>query len=337
MRGPYEPNGNMTFKSDVGVLSYKDPAHPHAVTSVGSGSSGDDAVGNQITRPGGVLVTYTPFDEIKAGAGSQLARYLNHEGPPPREEPPSGPKEKEDARQAGEVGAAAPPADVDTTGSSPEHDPQAATTAPDDWRQNPYVQIEGGFLAGVSLGLVPLGGVGQQLADAGEVLPHGTPEARLGLAVGQVVGGIALTVGGFTGEVLGGAATVTGIGAAVGVTAMVVSTTLVVGGAGNIAAGVRGLTQAMMSKGSGRTTPKGEPKELPRRDSTGKVHGELPKASELRNYSVEGLRQLQAELRQSVEQRIRVNSAMGPKGNHGLRQAQEQELIRQIEKHLEDR
>jgi hypothetical protein len=82
------------------------------------------------------------------------------------------PKEKEDARQAGEVGAAAPPTDVDTTGSSPEHDPQAATTAPDDWRQNPYVQIEGGFLAGVSLGLVPLGGVGQQLADAGEVLPN---------------------------------------------------------------------------------------------------------------------------------------------------------------------
>jgi len=223
-------------------------------------------------RPGGVIVTYTgfdlpkasqpgypdaplPYEEIKAGAGSQVARYLNHEGPPPREDPP--PKEKEDARQAGEVGAAVPPTDVDTTGSSPEHDPQAATTAPDDWRQNPYVQLEGGFLAGVSLGLVPMGGVGQQLADAGEVLPHGTPEARLGLAVGQIVGGIALTVGGFTGEVLGGAATVTGIGVAVGVPAMVVSTTLVVGGAGNIAAGIRGLTQAMMSKGSGKTDLQG--------------------------------------------------------------------------------
>jgi hypothetical protein len=184
-----------------------------------------------------------------------VARYLNHEGPPPREEPPPGPKEKEDARQAGEVGAAAPPTDVDTTGTSPEHDPQAATTAPDDWRQNPYVQLEGGFLAGVSLGLVPMGGVGQQLADAGEVLPHGTPEARLGLAVGQIVGGIALTVGGFTGEVLGGAATVTGIGVAVGVPAMVVSTTLVVGGAANVAAGIRGLTQSMMSKGSGTSEP----------------------------------------------------------------------------------
>jgi hypothetical protein len=64
-------------------------------------------------------------------------------------------------------------------------------------------------------------------------------------------------VGGFTGEVLGGAATVTGIGVAVGVPAMVVSTTLVVGGAGNIAAGIRGLTQSMMSKGSGTSGEEG--------------------------------------------------------------------------------
>ena len=194
------------------------------------------------------------YDEIKAGHGNQVARYLNHEGPPPREDPPPGPKEpkeKEDARQAGEVGAAAPPTDVDTTGSSPEIDTQAATMAPEDWTQNPYVQIEGGFLAGVSLGLVPGGGVGQQLADAGEVLPHGTPQARFGLAVGMIVGGIITTAGGVTGEVLGGAATTTGIGAAVGVPAMVVSTTLVVGGVGNVAAGIRGLTQSMMSRGRG--------------------------------------------------------------------------------------
>jgi len=192
-----------------------------------------------------------PYEEIKAGHGNQVARYLNHEGPPPGEEPP--PKEKEDARQAGEVGAAAPPTDVDTTGSSPEIDTQAATTAPEDWTKSPYAQLEGGFLAGVSLGLVPGGGVGHQLLDAGEVLPQGTPEARFGLSVGLIVGGIAITAGGFTGEVLGGAATVTGVGAAVGVPAIVVSTTLVVGGAGNVAAGIRGLTQSL-STGSGSGT-----------------------------------------------------------------------------------
>ena len=66
---------------------------------------------------------------------------------------------------------------------------------PETRTQNPYVQIEGGLLADVSLGLVPMGGVGQQLADAGELLPHGTPEARLGLSVGMIVGGIAITAG----------------------------------------------------------------------------------------------------------------------------------------------
>jgi len=37
---------------------------------------------------------------------------------------------------------------LDTTGSSPKIDPQAANTAPENLTQNPYIQIEGGFLAG---------------------------------------------------------------------------------------------------------------------------------------------------------------------------------------------
>jgi RHS repeat-associated protein len=196
-----------------------------------------------------------PDDHVVASPGLQLALYLNHQGPLLSE--PDKPFEPDESvSEAAEFGAAAPPTDVDTTGSSPELDPQAATTAPEDWTKNSYLQLEGGFLAGVSLGLVPFGGVGQQLLDAGEVLPHGTPEARFGLAVGQIVGGIAIMAGGITGDVLGGAATVTGIGAAVGVPAIVVSTSLVVGGAGNVAAGVRGLTQAMMSKGPGSSGAK---------------------------------------------------------------------------------
>jgi hypothetical protein len=89
------------------------------------------------------------------------------------------------------------------------------------------------------------------------MLPHGTPEARLGLSVGMIVGGIAITAGGMVGGLLGGATTATGAGAPVGVPAMMVSTTLVVGGAGNIAAGIRGLSQSMMSKGSGTTGSQG--------------------------------------------------------------------------------
>ncbi|WP_437480469.1 RHS repeat-associated core domain-containing protein [Sorangium sp. So ce1014] len=62
LRYDYAPNGNLTFKSDVGTLLYDDPVHPHAVTSAGTDSFSYDALGNQIARPGGTTVRYTPFD-----------------------------------------------------------------------------------------------------------------------------------------------------------------------------------------------------------------------------------------------------------------------------------
>jgi RHS repeat-associated protein len=390
----YAPNGNLTFKSDVGVLAYGDPAHPHAVKSAGGGAYGYDAVGNQIARPGGVAVSYTPFDlpasitqgpsEVTFGYDgdqqrirkttpteetlyfgdlyervTEMAtamtehRYYLHSPervvavvtrggkgpgvhyvhvdnlgsvdaltdkkgtvaerrsydpfgqrrspiwgqPPPasfsakttkgftgheedselglvnakgrifdpklgrflttdpivsrpysgqswnaysyvlnnplRYVDPFGFQENEDdgreylpARStvfeiknpdgtigyeiivrpledepddgsgvAYDVGAAASPTDMDTTGSSPEMGSQQAS-APDDWVENPYVQIEGGFLAGLAEGFVPFGGVGHQLLDMGEVIPHGSSQARFGLAFGQVLGGIVTLFGG---------------------------------------------------------------------------------------------------------------------------------------------
>jgi hypothetical protein len=193
-----------------------------------------------------------PEDVVTPGAGFRVAQYLNHEGPAPSTPGKS-------ASDAAKSGAAAPATDVDTTGSSKEKDPEPEDpTPPEGWTQIPYVQVEGGFVAGVSLGLVPFGGVGQQVLDAAEVLPHGTPEARRGLAVGQIVGGIITLVGGLTGEVAGGLATTTGIGAAVGrvPSDFAVSTTLVVAGR-NVAAGIRGLTQSMMSTCRGSSGPQG--------------------------------------------------------------------------------
>ncbi|WP_437685624.1 RHS repeat-associated core domain-containing protein [Sorangium sp. So ce176] len=163
----------------------------------------------------------------------------------------------EGPREAAEVGAAAAPVDVSTTGSASGHVPQPVTTAPVDWSQNPYVQIEGGFIAGLLLGAVPFAGVGHGLLDAAGVLAHGTPEARMGLAIGQIVGGLAVTIGGLTGEVFGGITSATGIGATIGVPAIAVSAGLVVGGVGNIAAGLQGLSQALMSQGSGNIGPPG--------------------------------------------------------------------------------
>ncbi|AUX38230.1 MULTISPECIES: RHS repeat-associated core domain-containing protein [Sorangium] len=66
LRYDHDPNGNLTFTPDAGTLSYDDPLHPHAVTGAGADSFGYDAVGNQIARPGGVRVRYTPFDLPRA-------------------------------------------------------------------------------------------------------------------------------------------------------------------------------------------------------------------------------------------------------------------------------
>jgi putative component of toxin-antitoxin plasmid stabilization module len=71
-----------------------------------------------------------------------------------------------------------------------------------------------------------------------------------------MAGGMLLTMGGIGGEVLGGLFTATGIGAAIGVPAVVVSAGLVAAGMGNMAAGIWGLGQVWsMGSGSGRVAP----------------------------------------------------------------------------------
>jgi hypothetical protein len=74
--------------------------------------------------------------------------------------------------------------------------------------------------------------------------------------------------------------------------------------------------------------------DLPSLDGTGKVHGKLPGAGDLGQYSKEELRQLLAELKASVQQRIQTNIQKGSDKAHAQRQANEQKLIRQIEKYL---
>jgi RHS repeat-associated protein len=76
---------------------------------------------------------------------------------------------------------------------------------------------------------------------------------------------------------------------------------------------------------------------LPSIDATGKVHGQLPKVNELSKFSDDELRVLQGQLRQSVPTRIRTIIELGPDKAHGQRLAAEQELLRQIEKYLQNR
>lgn len=74
---------------------------------------------------------------------------------------------------------------------------------------------------------------------------------------------------------------------------------------------------------------------LPTLDSTGKVHGTLPKVKDLGKYSKEDLQILLKELRQSVQRRIEVTSKMGRDRGHGQRQGAEQDLIKSLEKYLD--
>ncbi|MDC0682432.1 RHS repeat-associated core domain-containing protein [Sorangium atrum] len=78
LRYGYHPNGNLSFKSDVGDLSYDDPLHPHAITGAGTDSYAHDAVGNQTARPGGTTVRYRAFDlpeRITQGASTITFGY----------------------------------------------------------------------------------------------------------------------------------------------------------------------------------------------------------------------------------------------------------------------
>jgi RHS repeat-associated protein len=70
-------------------------------------------------------------------------------------------------------------------------------------------------------------------------------------------------------------------------------------------------------------------------DATGRVHGLLPNPQELGQYHPEDLQKLLDELKQSVQQRIQNTSNLGSTVGHDARQAEEQQLINAIEKHLQ--
>lgn len=100
-----------------------------------------------------------------------------------------------------------------------------------------------------------------------------------------------------------------------------------------VALGVKATFAAAVVRQSNRVAARGA-KVLPALDRTGKVHGALPHVQDLGRYSRDELRQLQQDLRQSVQERIRKTSELGPDRAHGQRQAAEQQLIIQIEKFL---
>ena len=76
--------------------------------------------------------------------------------------------------------------------------------------------------------------------------------------------------------------------------------------------------------------------ELPSLDATGKVHGDLIDPKDFSKYSPDELKQLSKELTQSVQQRIKKTSELGRDRGHGQRQGAEQDLIKSIQKYLDN-
>ena len=71
-----------------------------------------------------------------------------------------------------------------------------------------------------------------------------------------------------------------------------------------------------------------------RLDSTGKVHNDLPKVEDLDQYDREELERLLEELRVSVQTRIQATVRLGANAGHNARLAEEQQLIKSLEKFL---
>jgi len=78
-------------------------------------------------------------------------------------------------------------------------------------------------VVGLALGVVPGGGVGAQVLTGAGVLASGTRPAQIGRAVGEMVGGVVLMCVGLGGSLGGGAVSLTGGGAVVGVPAAAAS------------------------------------------------------------------------------------------------------------------
>ncbi|MBK8254536.1 MAG: AHH domain-containing protein [Polyangiaceae bacterium] len=103
--------------------------------------------------------------------------------------------------------------------------------------------MAGGF-NGALLGIVPGAGVAEEAALAEGLVKPRSAYFERGKALGMIGGGLYTTAMSLGGEIFGGAATVTGVGAAVGLPAIAVSTVGVAGGAGNILAGINAWMSA---------------------------------------------------------------------------------------------
>ncbi len=135
---------------------------------------------------------------LTADAVIGFFKSLFSSSPTPTPPTPAGTKEKTPGPTTSDAKGATPATGSGAT-PTPQELPPGPTPRPrpaGEVDQNgfvPYnagVQRSGGFVAGVMIGIVPLGSLGANALIANGVLAEGTPEAREGLAKGQLLGGL---------------------------------------------------------------------------------------------------------------------------------------------------
>jgi hypothetical protein len=136
-----------------------------------------------------------------------------------------------------------------------------------------------GFFFGLGCGLTPGCGPVHHLAVDTGFVKSGSEDLRLGNALGQIVGGALLTALGAGGDVVGGGAVTTGVGAPAGVMVVVSASSLVVAGEANVTAGLAALSQVLQSQGGDGKGAAGGPRAY--KPFTRKMKGEaIEKARE---------------------------------------------------------
>jgi RHS repeat-associated protein len=145
---------------------------------------------------------------------------------------------------------AATPAAANQDANQPAGDP-VPIPPPDEPAKGPWADGVGALLDGLAIGAVPGASIVAEAGMSAGVWHRGSSAARIGRAAGEMIGGFWVGLEGVAIGTGGGAATLTGGGAIVGVPALALAGTLIYAGAVSVGLGGHALMDALMSKGSG--------------------------------------------------------------------------------------
>lgn len=204
------------------------------------------------TGPGGVPVTGEGLADLARGSGTAAAGAWGFDALGAGAGAPGavGPARSDGTEYVSPTGSNTQPVDLGSGGGG-------------SWEDSGVVQVLGGFLGGLALGVTPFAGVAHGIATGTGAMDRGTRVHQIGLGIGEIVGGIAEIVGGTTGAIGGTLLSGTGIGLLIGAPAIVGSAVLVTSGSANVASGIAHLMMSKQYNDDGEGAGRGgrEPRE----------------------------------------------------------------------------